>query len=55
MTPGCSKGEYKRRKEDEIGENLLVICLNNEYNLQTACLIHLLIQIFGVWAILDHF
>ena len=35
------KGEYKRSKEDEVGENLLVIHLNNVLDLQTAsCLIH---------------
>ncbi len=29
-----------RREEDEVGENLLVICPNNVYDLQTAfCLI----------------
>ena len=37
----CGKGEYKQRKEDEVGENLLVIHLNNVHDLQTAsCLIH---------------
>ena len=35
------KGEYRRRKEDEVGDNLLVIHLNNVQDLQTAsCSIH---------------
>ena len=36
----CWKGEYRRRKEDEVGENLLVIHHNNINDHQIAsCLI----------------
>ena len=46
---------YKRREKDELGENLLVFCPNNVYDLQTAlCLIHSQVYIIGIWAILEH-
>jgi hypothetical protein len=52
---GCSKGEYKRREEDEVGENIQVICPNTVYDLQTAfCLMDSPVYIFGIWPILDH-
>jgi hypothetical protein len=33
---GCYKGGYKRIEEDEVGDILLVIYLNNVCDLQTA-------------------
>ena len=39
----------KRRKGDEVGENSLIIHLNNAHDLQIAsCLIHSSKQIFGM-------